>query len=117
MDPQKMAQINQSLEETNRSLAFHTTLMTYMVIVVGCLAACMIAWMIVSHWWREQRYKAKCRVRDRLAQEEHPEGWARQQARRAHEAALVAEELAAMRRASWYGRLLTRWRHDDQVPV
>jgi hypothetical protein len=116
MDPQQMAQINQSLEETNRSLAFHTTLTTSLVIVVGCLAAWMIAWMIVSLWWREQRYQAECRVRDRLAQAEDPEGWARHQARRAHEAALVAEELAAMRRARWYGRLLTRWRHDDQVP-
>jgi hypothetical protein len=69
----------------------------------------------VTLWRQAQHDKAARRVRDRLAQEADPEGWARRQARQAHEAALIAEELAAMRRASWYGRLLRWRRHTDQA--
>src|SRR6266481_2865566 len=67
--------------------------------VMSCLLACMLVWMIVAMWRRAQHEKAARRVRDRLAQEADPEGWARRQARQALEAALIAEELAAMRRA------------------
>jgi choline-glycine betaine transporter len=81
-------------------------------IVMSCLLACMLAVMIVAMWRRAQHEKAARRVRDRLAQEEDPEGWARQQARQAREAALIAAELAAMRRATWYGRLLARARRE-----
>ncbi len=84
-------------------------------IVLTCLAACVAAWMTVVTWRREQHDKAARRVRDRLAQETDPEGWARRQARLAQEAALIAEELAAMRRASWYGRLLRLGRQTDQA--
>jgi len=44
-------------------------------------------------------------------------GLADRQARLALEAALIAEELATMRRATWYGRLL-RWRRQtDEAQV
>jgi hypothetical protein len=71
--------------------------------------------MIVSLWRDTQRREAARRVYDRLEQEEDPESRARHQARRAHEAALVTEELAAMRRASWVGRLQPWVRRTDQV--
>jgi hypothetical protein len=59
-----------------------------------------------------ERYTTARRVRDRLDQEADPEGWARRQAHQAREAALIAEELASMRRASWYGRLLAMARRE-----
>jgi len=89
--------------------------MQHVLIVLSCLAACMVAWMIVSLWRDTQRREAAHRVYDRLEQEEDLEGRARCQARRAHEAALVAEALAAMRRVSWVGRLQARWHRTDQV--
>ncbi len=87
----------------------------HVLIVLSCLAACMVAWMIASLWRDIQCREAARRVYDRLEQEEAPEGQARRQARRAHEAALVTEALAAMRRASW-GGLLQAWvRRTDPV--
>ena len=83
--------------------------------VMRCLLACMLVWMTVALWRHAQHDKAARRVRDRLAQEADPEGWARRQARLAQEAALIAEELAAMRRASWYGRLLRWGRQTNQA--
>jgi choline-glycine betaine transporter len=77
-------------------------------IVMSCVLASILAVMIVAMWRRAQHDKAARRVRDRLAQEEDPEGFARRQARQTREAALIAAELAAMRRASWYRRLLRR---------
>jgi hypothetical protein len=108
MDPQNVAQITQSVEATKMEIAANVRTMEILTIVMGIFAAVMIPWMLVSTWRREQRYTAERRVRDRLAQEADPEGWARRQAHQAREAALIAEELAAMRRASWYRRLLRR---------
>jgi uncharacterized membrane protein YidH (DUF202 family) len=63
-----------------------------MTTIMSCLLACGLVCMIVAMWRRAQYDKAERRVRDRQARE----------------AALIAEELAAMRRASWYRRLLRR---------
>ena len=110
MDPQQMAQITQSVEAATMESAANVTTMEILTIVMGVFAAWTITWMLVSTWRREQYSKAARLVRDRLAQEEDPEGWGRRQARQAREAALIAEELAAMRRARWYRRLLSVWR-------
>jgi len=86
-------------------------------IVMTCLVVCVAAWMTVLTWRGVRHDRAAQRVRDRLDQEADPEGWARRQARLALEAALIAEELATMRRATWYGRLL-RWRRQtDEAQV
>ena len=111
MDPQK----TQAIEAISRRIASNVASVETATIVMSCLLACMLAWMLVALWRHAQHDKAARRVRDRLAQEADPEGWARRQARQALEATLIAEELAAMRRASWYGRLL-RWRRQtDQA--
>jgi hypothetical protein len=77
------------------------------ILAIGAVA--WITWLLVSTWRREQHHQAERRVRDRLAQAADPEGWTRRQAHQAQVAALVAEELAAMRRTSWYGRLWSWW--------
>jgi hypothetical protein len=110
MDPQNMAQIRQTIEQSQREIAANARTVEVLTIIMGVFAAVFITWMLVSTWRREQHDKAARRVRDRLAQEADPEGWARRQERQAREAALIAEELAAMRRASWYGRLWSWWR-------
>jgi hypothetical protein len=109
MVQQNMAQIGQAIEKSQLEIATNARTMEYLTIVMGVFAAVMITWMIVSAWRREQHDKAARRVRDRLAQEADPEGWARRQAHQAREAALITAELAVMRRASWYGRLWNRW--------
>jgi hypothetical protein len=86
-----------------------------LAVVMICLLVCGSICMIVATWRGAQRDKAARRVRDRLFQEADPEGWAKRQAHQAREAALIAEELAAMRRASWYGRLLHWRRHTNQA--
>jgi uncharacterized protein HemX len=77
-------------------------------LVMNGLMALLALAVGVTLWRQAQRDTATRRVRDRLAQAEDPEGWARRQARQALETTLIAEELAAMRRASWYRRLLRR---------
>ncbi len=86
-------------------------------IVMSCLVVCVAAWMTVRTWRGVQHDRAARRVRDRLDQEADPEGWSRRQAHQAREAALIAAELAAMRRASWYGRLRRWWRQTDESQV
>ena len=49
-------------------------------------------------------------LQDRLERARDPQWWEERQARRAHEAQLLEEELAQMRRATWVGRLLARGR-------
>ena len=109
MDPQSLAQITQSAESASHQLVVMYVIMTF-VIAMGCLVVCGDIWVFVSSWRREQRDRAAHRVRDRLEREEDPEGWARRQAHQALEAALIDEELAAMRRARWHRRLLARAR-------
>jgi len=111
MDPQK----TQDIEAIRLAIASNARTVEILTIVMSCLLVCATACMIVSTWRREQRDKAARRVRDRLAQEADPEGWARRQAHQALEATLIAEELATMRRASWYGRLLRWRRHTNQA--
>jgi hypothetical protein len=89
----------QTVSEITQAMLYRTILMTI-------FAAVWITWLIVSAWRREQHARAERRVLDRLAQAEDPEGWARRQARQAQVAALVAAELAAVRRTRWYARLL-----------
>jgi hypothetical protein len=99
----------QSIEAIRQSIASNVRQVEFLSVVMLCLVACVAAWVSVAIWRGVQRDQATRRVCDRLAQERDPEGWARRQADKALESALIAEELAAMRRASWYGRLL-RWR-------
>ena len=115
MDPQSITQKTQAIEAISRRIASNVSQVESLTTVMSCLLACVLAWMLVAMWQRAQHEKAARRVRDRLAQEADPEGWARRQAHQAQEATLIAEELAAMRRASWYGRLLRRWRQTDEV--
>jgi hypothetical protein len=112
MDPQNVAQKTQAIEAIQLEIASKMSTVDSLTIVMSGLLACLLICMIVAMWRRAQHEKAAQRVRDRLDQEEDPEGWARRQARQAREAALIAEELATMRRASWYGRLLTRARRE-----
>ena len=84
-------------------------------IILKCLMSGALICMLVVLWRGVQHDKAVRRVRDRQAQEADPEGWARRQARQAQERALIAQELATMRRVSWYGRLLRWGRHTDQA--
>src|SRR6266481_1431165 len=113
MDPQKA----QAIEAIRLSIAADVSSVETATTVMSCLLACMLVYMTVALWRHAQHEKAARRVRDRLAQEADPEGWARRQARLAQEAALIAEELAAMRRATWYGRLLRWWRQADEAQV
>jgi len=115
MDPQNMAQKTQASEAIRLAIATDVASVEILALVMSCLLACGLVWMLVAMGRRAQHEKAAQRVRNRLAQEADPEGWARRQARQALEAALIAEELAAMRRASWYGRLRRWWRHTDQA--
>jgi len=117
MDPQSLAQKTQASEAIRLAIAADARTVELLAIVMSCLLVGGAAWMVVATWRREQHDKAERRVRDRLAQEEDPEGWAKRQARQAREAALTAAELATMRRASWYGRLLRWWRQTDQAQV
>ena len=78
----------------------------YLIILMTIVLVAMVVCMYVSTWRSEQRMRARRRVWDRLAQEENPEGWARRQARQAQIDALVAAELAEVRRARWYNRLM-----------
>jgi hypothetical protein len=87
------------------ALADQATMAGYVVMVLCGLGVLATVWMLVDTWRRWQRIEAARRVRDRLAQEADPEGWARRQAQQAEEEALIAAELAAMHRARWYGRL------------
>ena len=115
MDPQTITEKTQAIEAIRLAIAAAASRVETVAIVMVCLVVCAAVWMIVALWRSAQHDKAARRVRDRLAQEEDPEGWARRQARQAREAALVAAELATMRRASWYGRLLRWGRHTDQA--
>jgi hypothetical protein len=92
MDPQTITEKTQAIEAIRLAIAADMSLVDSLTIVMSCLLACAAAWMIVATWRREQHEKAARRVRDLLDQEEDPEGWARRQARQAHEAALVAAE-------------------------
>jgi hypothetical protein len=76
------------------------------MILMGIFGVALGVWTGISSWRSEQRMRARRRVWDRLAQEENPEGWARRQARQAQVDALVAAELAEVRRARWYTRLM-----------
>jgi hypothetical protein len=105
----------QAIETIRLSSAANVARSETALIVMVCLLVCLAICMIVVMWRGAQRDKAARRVRDRLFQEEHPEGWARRQAREAREATLIAQELSAMRRASWYRRLLRWGRHTDQA--
>jgi hypothetical protein len=78
----------------------------YLKILLALFCTVLIVWLCVSGWRREQQARARRRVLDRLAQEEDPEGWVLRQARQAQVAALVAAELAEVRRWRWYARLL-----------
>jgi hypothetical protein len=78
------------------------TVMILMAISVVGVAA----WLSICAWRNEQRMRARRRAWDRLEQADNPERWARRQARQARLAALAAEELAEVRRARWYARLL-----------
>jgi len=110
-----MTEKTQAIEAIRLEIAAMVRQSEWLVIAMTVLLGVGAVWMIVSTWRRAQYDKAARRVRDRLAQEADPEGWARHQARQAHEAALIAKELAAMRRASWHGRLLRWGRHTDQA--
>ena len=115
MDPHSIAQKTQDIEASRLRIAAGVASVEIATIVMICFLACWLVLMLVATWRHAQHEKAARRVRDRLAQEKDPEGFARRQARQALEAALIAEELAAMRRASWYGRLRRWWRHTDQA--
>jgi hypothetical protein len=106
MDAQTISQVNQMMEHSQRDGAAHAHVLLYLLIFMVIFGALVMAWLCVSAWRSEQRASAKRRVLDRLAQEADPEGWARRQARQAQVAALVAAELADVRRARWYARLL-----------
>jgi hypothetical protein len=106
MDAQTVSQINQIMERSQREVAANAQVVGYITIIMAIFAAVWITWLFVSAWRREQHARAERRVLDRLAQQEDPEGWARRQARQAQVAALVAAELAAVRRTRWYARLL-----------
>ena len=93
------------MERSRREVAANAHVVGYITIIMAMVAAVAFPWLIVSAWRREQHARAERRVLDRLAQAEDPEGWARRQARQAQVAALVAAELAGMRRARWYARL------------
>ena len=112
MDPQSITQKLQAIEAIRLSIASNVARVETVTIVMICFLVCAAALIIVALWRHAQHEKAARRVRDRLDQEADPEGWARRQAL---ETTLIAEELAAMRRASWYGRLLRWWRHTDQA--
>ena len=105
MEAQTLSQITQMLERSQREIAANAEVVRYITIIMGIFTATWIPWLIVSAWRREQHARAERRVRDRLAQAEDPEGWALRQARQAQVAALVAAELAEVRRARWYARL------------
>jgi len=77
MDPQSMAQKAQDIEAIRLSIAAEVASAETAFIVMTCLIVCSSLWMTVALWRRAQRDKAARRVRDRLAQEEDPEGWAR----------------------------------------
>jgi hypothetical protein len=96
------------------ALADQVTLAGY--IVMGLCALAFLATIVfaVGYWRRAQRFDAECRVRDRLDQEADPEAWAERLARLAHEAVLVDEELARMRRARWWLRWLRRRRTREE---
>jgi hypothetical protein len=111
MDPQK----TQAIEAISRRIASNVSRAETDAIVMICFVACALVCLLVALWRGAQHDKAARRVRDRLAQEADPEGWARRQPRQALETTLIAEELAAMRRASWYGRLLRWGRQTDQA--
>jgi hypothetical protein len=98
----------QAIEAIRLDIASNLRQVEFLAVAMICLLVCGSICMIVATWRGVQRDKAARRVRDRLAQEDDPEFWARLQARQAREAALITEELAAMRRASWYRRLLRR---------
>jgi len=117
MDPQTVVQKMQAIEAIRLESASKVSTGESLIIVMSCLLACAAAWMTVATWRRAQHDKAERRVRDRLDQEADPEGWSRRQAHQAREAALIAAELAAMRRASWYGRLRRWWRQTDESQV
>jgi len=76
------------------------------MILIGIVGVAVGAWAIAWAWRNEQRTRAMLRAWDRIEQEEHPEIWARKQVRQAQIDALVDAELADMRRARWYSRLL-----------
>jgi hypothetical protein len=63
------------------------------------------------------RRAAERRVQERLDRDRDPQWWEERQAHRAHEAQLVEEELARMRRATWVGHLLARGRRTDETPA
>jgi hypothetical protein len=105
MDAQTVSQIHHMMERSQREVAANAHVLGSLTIIMAVFAAVVFAWLGVSAWRREQHARAKRRVLDRLAQQEDPEGWARRQARRAQVAALVAAELAAVRRTRWYARL------------
>jgi len=85
MDPQSMAQKTQAIEAISRRIASNVSQVESLTLVMSCLLACMLAWMIVALWRHAQHEKAarRGRDRDRLAQEADPEGWARRQAHQA----------------------------------
>jgi hypothetical protein len=106
MDAQTISQVNHMMEHSQRDGAAYAHLLVYLLIFMVLFGALAMTWLHVSTWRRAQRFRARRRVLDRLAQEADPEGWARRQARQAQVAALVAAELADVRRTRWYARLL-----------
>ena len=83
MDPQSMSQKTQEIDAIRLAFAADVTSVEIAAIVIICILVCVAAWMIVALWRHVQHEKAARRVRDRLAQEADPEGWARRQAHQA----------------------------------
>ena len=106
MDAQTISQVNQMMEHSQRDVAASAHMLVYLLIFMVIFGTLLVAWMCVSAWRSKQLWRARRLVRDRLFQEAYPELWARRQARQAQVAALVAAELADVRRARWYARLL-----------
>src|SRR5689334_5424522 len=87
-------------------LAAQAQTLWHFTILFAIFGAVLVAWMCVDTWRGEQKARARRRALDLLRRQENPERWARIQARQAQVAALVAAELAEVRRTRWYARIL-----------